>query len=138
MSMKIAVALGGEYADFLIGLLMEKKYKVTVIDPDKAFCEHLCASYNVTAVLGDPCRQFILEEAGIRNYDVILALGREDTDNFEICQMGRKVLGIKRSVCLVHNPRNAALFEELGVDRAVNLPMILAQAILGQKQEEGE
>ena len=42
---------------------------------------------------------------------------------------GRKVLGIKRSVCLVHNPRNAALFEELGVDRAVNLPMILAQAI---------
>lgn len=36
MSMKIAVALGGEYADFLIGLLMEKKYKVTVIDPDKA------------------------------------------------------------------------------------------------------
>ena len=56
----------------------------------------------------------------------------------EICQMGRKVLGIKRSVCLVHNPRNAALFEELGVDRAVNLPMILAQAILGQKQEEGE
>ena len=127
MSMKIAVALGGEYADFLIGLLMEKKYKVTVIDPDKAFCEHLCASYNVNAVLGDPCRQFILEEAGIRNYDVILALGREDT-----------VLGIKRSVCLVHNPRNAALFEELGVDRAVNLPMILAQAILGQKQEEGE
>ena len=116
----------------------EKKYKVTVIDPDKAFCEHLCASYNVNAVLGDPCRQFILEEAGIRNYDVILALGREDTDNFEICQMGRKVLGIKRSVCLVHNPRNAALFEELGVDRAVNLPMILAQAILGQKQEEGE
>lgn len=81
MSMKIAVALGGEYADFLIGLLMEKKYKVTVIDPDKAFCEHLCASYNVNAVLGDPCRQFILEEAGIRNYDVILALGREDTDN---------------------------------------------------------
>ena len=83
MSMKIAVALGGEYADFLIGLLMEKKYKVTVIDPDKAFCEHLCASYNVNAVLGDPCRQFILEEAGIRNYDVILALGREDTDNFD-------------------------------------------------------
>ena len=64
-----------------------------MIDPDKAFCEHLCASYNVNAVLGDPCRQFILEEAGIRNFDVILALGREDTDNFEICQMGRKVLG---------------------------------------------
>jgi Trk K+ transport system NAD-binding subunit len=129
VSMKIAVARGGEYADFLISLLMDKKYKVTVIDPDEAFCEHLSASYNVNAVLGDPCSQFILEEAGIRNYDVIMALGREDTDNFEICQMGRKVLGIKRSVCLVHNPRNAALFEELGVDRAVNLPMILAQAI---------
>lgn len=126
MSMKIAVALGGEYADFLIGLLMEKKYKVTVIDPDKAFCEHLCASYNVNAVLGDPCRQFILEEAGIRNYDVILALGREDTDNFEICQMGKKIFGIRKTLCLVKNPRNVELFEKLGVDQAVNIPVIIA------------
>ena len=39
---------------------------------------------------------------------------------------------------LLHNYTDFILFEELGVDRAVNLPMILAQAILGQKQEEGE
>lgn len=44
--MKIAVARGGEYADFLISLLMDKKYKVTVIDPDEAFCEHLSAPDN--------------------------------------------------------------------------------------------
>ena len=129
MSMKIAVALGGEYADFLIGLLMEKKYKVTVIDPDKAFCEHLCASYNVNAVLGDPCRQFILEEAGIRNYDVILALGREDTDNFEICQMCKKVFGIKKAVCVVKNPRNVEVFRQLGMDMVINIPEMIADMI---------
>lgn len=129
MTRKIAVACGGQCADYLTGLLMEKKYKVTVIDPDESFCEHLSASYKVNAVLGDPCSQTVLEEAGIRNYDVIMALGQEDADNFEICQMGRKVLGIKKSVCLVHNPRNASLFEALGVDRTVNLSMILAEAI---------
>ena len=129
MSMKIAVARGGEYADFLISLLMDKKYKVTVIDPDEAFCEHLSASYNVNAVLGDPCSQFILEEAGIRNYDVIMALGREDTDNFEICQMCRKVFGVRKAVCVVKNPRNVEVFRQLGMDMVINIPEMIADMI---------
>lgn len=127
--MKIVIAGGREYADFLVGILAKKKYKVTVIEQDEAFCEHLSASYNINAVLGDPCREFILREAGIRNYDIIMALGDVDADNLEICQMGRKVLGIRKSVCLVHNPRNTELFKELGVDQVVNVPLLLADSL---------
>ena len=121
--MKIAVAGSSDYAKILVGLLAARNHKVTVIDKDKEFCEH------VNAVLGDPCRQFILEEAGIRNYDVILALGREDTDNFEICQMCRKVFGVRKAVCVVKNPRNVEVFRQLGMDMVINIPEMIADMI---------
>lgn len=127
--MRIAVAGSGEYVDFLIRLLSDSRHKVTVIDQDKEFCERICAAYDVDATLGNPCREEILREAGIRNFDVIVALGPEDTDNFEICQMGKKAFGIHRSVCAVKNPRNVEVFEQLGIDRVMNVPRLIAEMI---------
>lgn len=127
--MRIAVTGGSEYADLFTGILTEKKNRVTVIEEDRGFCERLSASYDADVVCGDPCRESILQEAGIRDYDVIAALGQEDADNLEICQMAKKVLGVKKAICLVRNPRNVELFEKLGVDRAVNIPRILEEFI---------
>lgn len=124
--MKIAVTGGNEYTEFLAGILTAGRNKVSVIDKDKSFCERICAAYEVNAVMGDPCQECVLAESGIRNYDVIVALGQEDTDNFEICQMGKKVFGIRKAVCLVRNPRNVELFEKLGIDQVVNVPGMIA------------
>ena len=104
--MRIAVTGGNEYTEFFLGILAAGKNRVTVIDRDKEFCERVCGAYDVDAILGDPCQECVLEEAGIRNFDVIVALGPEDTDNFEICQMGKKIFGIRKTLCLVRNPRN--------------------------------
>lgn len=127
--MKIAITGGNEYTDFLVGMLSARKYKVTVIDQDKDFCEHLCGEYKVNAILGNPCQEAVLGEAGIRGFDVVVAMGQEDTDNFEICQMCKKVFGVSRAVCLVRNPRNVELFGELGIDQVVNVPGIVAGMI---------
>lgn len=127
--MKIAVTGGTGYAGFLISLLTARKHRVTVIESDESFCEQLSAAYDVNVIQGDPCQEFILKEAGIRNYDVIMALGEADADNFEVCQMGKKSLSVKRAVCLVHNPRNVEVFKELGMDHVVNVPVILADII---------
>lgn len=126
--MKIAVTGGRIYGEFLIGILTERKHKVTVIEPDEAICEQLSAAYDINVVRGDPCREFIMKEAEIRGYDVIMALGETDADNFEICQMGKKSLDIKKTVCLVNNPGNVDVFKELGIDYVVNVPVILAGA----------
>ena len=124
--MKIAVTGGSDYADILIGLLTARNHKVTVIDKDKEFCERMCASYDVKAILGNPCQEDVLADAGLKYFDMVVAIGQEDTDNFEICQMGKKIFGIRKTLCLVRNPRNVELFEKLGVDQAVNIPVIIA------------
>lgn len=127
--MKIVVTGGNEYAKYLIGLLSDARHKVMIIDKDQDFCERVCGVCDVDATLGDPCQEDILREAGIRNYDVIMALGQEDTDNFEICQMCKKVFGIQKAICMVRNPRNVEVFEQLGIDRVMNVPRRLAEML---------
>lgn len=124
--MKIAVTGGNEYTEFLAGILTADGNKVTVIDKDKDFCRRICSAWEVNAVHGDPCQERVLEDSGIRQFDVMIALGQEDADNFEICQMGKKVFGVRKAVCLVRNPRNVDLFKTLGIDRVVNVPEMIA------------
>ena len=116
--MKIAVAGSSDYAKILVGLLAARNHKVTVIDKDKEFCEHVCASYDVKAILGNPCQENVLADAGT-----------EDTDNFEICQMCRKVFGVRKAVCVVKNPRNVEVFRQLGMDMVINIPEMIADMI---------
>ena len=65
--MKIAVAGSSDYAKILVGLLAARNHKVTVIDKDKEFCEHVCASYDVKAILGNPCQENVLADAGLKD-----------------------------------------------------------------------
>ena len=65
--MKIAVAGSSDYAKILVGLLAARNHKVTVIDKDKEFCEHVCASYDVKAILGNPCQEDVLADAGYKD-----------------------------------------------------------------------
>ena len=128
--MRIAVTGISEYTDLLVDLLTDKKHEVTFIGDDEDFCEHMAASHEVDVVLGNPCQEFIMGEAGIRNYDIVAALGREDADNLEICQMAKKLFGVRHAVCLVSNPRNVGLFEQLGVDQVMNVPQMMADVII--------
>ena len=127
--MKIAVAGSSDYAKILVGLLAARNHKVTVIDKDKEFCEHVCASYDVKAILGNPCQENVLADAGLKDFEMIAAIGAEDTDNFEICQMCRKVFGVRKAVCVVKNPRNVEVFRQLGMDMVINIPEMIADMI---------
>ena len=127
--MKIAVAGSSDYAKILVGLLAARNHKVTVIDKDKEFCEHVCASYDVKAILGNPCQENVLADAGLKDFDMIAAIGAEDTDNFEICQMCRKVFGVRKAVCVVKNPRNVEVFRQLEMDMVINIPEMIADMI---------
>ena len=70
--MKIAVAGGRETADYLTGLLRAAGHKVAVIQEDRAFCEHLSAKYDMSVTCGDPCREDVLADAGIRGCGLFL------------------------------------------------------------------
>ena len=91
MSKRAVVCGQGACTAFLLSGLLEKKYKVTVIAEDPEFCRKMAEETDSRVILGDPGSPEVLEDAGIRGSQVILALGERDEDNLEICQMGTKL-----------------------------------------------
>ena len=70
-----------------------------------------------------------MDEAGVKGYDILIALREKDADNLEICQMAKRLFAIKKTVCTVRNPKNVEIFEMLGVDRAISATYMLAHYI---------
>lgn len=128
--MKIVVAGGRDEADFLIGLLLMGKHKLIAVNGDMDYCEHLAGAYDgLSVIYGDPCKEYVMEDAGIRGFDIVIALREKDADNLEICQMAKRLFAVKKTVCTVRNPKNVEIFELLGVDRAISATYMLAHYI---------
>ncbi|MFA5658363.1 MAG: NAD-binding protein [Oscillospiraceae bacterium] len=127
--MKIGIGGGRNKADFLIGMLLDKKHKLVVICDDEKYCEYLADTHDIPIVIGDPCKQYVLDEAHIKNFDVLIALKPDDADNLAICQMAKRIYNIKKNVCIVSNPKNVDVFKKLGVNTVISATYMIANRI---------
>lgn len=127
--MRIIVAGGRNKADFLIGSLLEKKHEVTVVNDEEAYCSYLSEKYNIPVIVGNPCKQYVLEEAEIEHADILIALRPSDPDNLAICQTAKKIFHVKKVVATVTNPKNVSIFKKLGVNTAISATYTIAKII---------
>lgn len=127
--MRIVIAGGHNQADYLISTLSEKKHKLIVINDDKAFCDKLAQAHDIPVYYGDPSKYFVLDEAGIEGYDVLIALTRNDADNLAICQYAKRTFKVRKVLCTVTNPAHVDLFTQFGVDHVISSTHIVAKYI---------
>lgn len=127
--MKIVLANGKNKVDFLIDLLELEKHQLIIINNDKNYCNYLAQKYNRNIIYGNPIKEYVLEEAEITGYDMIIALSNNDADNLVVCQLAKKQFQIKKAVCVVTNPKNVELFEMLGMDTVISAAYMLASFI---------
>jgi len=64
---------------------------------------------------GDGSEPAVLEEAGARQADVLISLAPYDPDNLVACQIAQKLFGVPRTLALVNDPDNEAVFQQLGI-----------------------
>ena len=127
--MKIVIAGGRDRADFLISFLMDKKHSLTVINDSPEYCKYLASTHEIPIICGDPCKEYVLEEAHIREHDVLIALKPDDADNLAICQCAKRVFAVKKVVCTVSNPKNVDIFKRLGVNTVISATYMISQYI---------
>ncbi len=127
--MRIVVAGGRTQADFLIGNLLKKKHKLIVINDDQQYCDYLANTHKIPVIQGDPSKYSTLKNAQIEGFDVLVALTYKDADNLAICQYAKRCFGVKRAICSVANPKNVALFKELGVNTVISSTHLVAEYI---------
>ncbi len=127
--MRVVIVGGRSRADYLMSALADVCDKIVAVNNDRAFCEYLSSRHDEDVVWGDGTKRFVLEDAGVSGFDVVVALTASDADNLAVCQVAKRFLDIRYQLCIVANPENVRLFRQLGVTAAISGTAALAQAI---------
>ena len=127
--MRICIAGGHSRTDYLVESLLENGDKVVVINTDRTWCMHLSSRHEIPVVCGDATKRYVLDDADIEGFDVIIALSDSDADNLVICQMAQRFFDIEHQVCTVHNPRNVSVFKKLGISSVISDSYMVAKLV---------
>ena len=127
--MYIIVIGGDEMVYYLARQLRQQDHRVVIINRNKMHCTHLYEQTQATVIHGDGSDQSILEEAGARKADVVIALTPYDQDNLVSCQIAQKIYDVPRTIALVNDPDNEDIFHELGVSVAFSSTRVIGNMI---------
>jgi trk system potassium uptake protein TrkA len=135
--MYVLIVGGGKVGYFLSRALLEEGHEVLVLEKDSRRYEQISRDLGDVVVLGDGCELRTTHEAGMERADVVVAVTGDDEDNLVVCQMAKSHFKVKRTLARVNNPKNEAIFKQLGVDDTVNSTRIIFN-VLQQEVDVGE
>lgn len=110
---------GRSKAKSLAQSLLQKGYRVTVINKDLSDCEKLAENEKLTVIHGDGTKPYVLEDAGAGNMELAIALTPRDEDNLVICELCKKKFGLSKTLSLLSDPQKTDFFYKMGVDSVV-------------------
>jgi len=109
----VIIVGGGKVGTYLARALLAKTHEVVLIEK-QARRAQLTADLlegDVTMV-GDGCDPLVLDAAGVKRADVVVADTGDDEDNLVVCLIAKKH-SRARCIVRVNNPRNVAIFASL-------------------------
>ena len=123
-----AVIIGcSEIGYHLAKSLVATGHEVVVIEKDRERCQLLIDEVGSISLQGDGTDEAILKQAGLARADVLIAVADRDDTNLVICQMSKHIFSVPRTMAVIRDPKNEALFHVLGVDVVVNsIHLVLA------------
>jgi len=130
--MKIAMIGLGTIGETILKNLSDENHTVTVIDEDKALVERLIEKYDVLGIVGNGACLDIQKEAGMKDFDLAIALTNSDELNVFACLVAKKI-GVKNTIARVRNPDYRKQIIEmrdfLGISMIVNPEQEMAREI---------
>lgn len=127
--MRILIVGGWKKADFIAKSLTDKKHELIIIHDNFEYCKWLSRKYNIPVICGDGSDPDILEEANIKEFDIVLALTPKDEDNLAICKIAKENFFIKKAFSIVGNPKNVDIFKKFGVDNVISSTYVVSNII---------
>ncbi|MCQ2287769.1 MAG: Trk system potassium transporter TrkA [Muribaculaceae bacterium] len=125
---KVLIMGGGEITEQLLRVA-PSKYRFKVMDTDMRRCEELAYQFpNVSIVNGDASDTDFLEEEGISDYDVFIALSDISEANILGCMMAKEH-GIRKTIAQVENLRYFNEAEALNIGTIINKKLLASSRI---------
>ncbi len=94
--MKVIVVGGGKVGYFLAQTLTEHGHEPHIVEKDKHLCAKIANELDYPVVCGDCTLIEVLEGAGARDAEGLVAVTGRDEDNLVACQLAKQYFGIKR------------------------------------------
>ena len=120
--MKIVIAGAGEVGSHLAKMLNTETNEITVIDTRKDRLDALSASTDIITVEGNPSAIHVLQEAGVADADLFIAVNPSESQDVNIVSaMLAKKLGSKKATARINNEEylsyeNKYIFTDMGID----------------------
>ena len=127
--MFVIIVGGGKVGRYLINDLSKKDHNVVLVEQNEDKCDLIQKKYDIDIVCGDGSEKEVLEEAGVEEADVLLAVTKDDQDNLVICQLAERQYNVSQTFTTVNTPGNEKLFDWLGVNVAVSSASILSALV---------
>lgn len=110
----------------------ENEYNITVVDLRHSVVDEMVNRYDAMGVVGDCINAEILEEAGVKSTDILIAVTGSDELNFMTCLLAKK-MGDCQTIARIRKPeyrRSINLFkDDLGLAMVINSDVAAAHEI---------
>ena len=130
--MKIIIVGCGKVGLAIVAQLSKEKHDVTIVDVNKQNVETTTNLYDVFGVVGNGASAQVLEQAGIADADLLIAMTGNDELNMLSCLIAQKI-GHCKTISRIHNPEYNdelnIIKEELGLAMTVNSEQMAAEEI---------
>ncbi|MBE7065155.1 MAG: Trk system potassium transporter TrkA [Ruminococcaceae bacterium] len=131
--MKIVVVGCGKIGETIIKNLVNEGHDVVAVDMEQEVVSQVSNMYDVMAVCGNGADNDTLDEAGVKDAELFVAVTDSDERNMLSCFIASK-MGAKQTIARIRNPEfndNSLNFirEELGVSIALNPEKLAAHEI---------
>ena len=137
--MRVLIVGGGKVGSNLAGLLCAGGHQVKLIELDKHKAALLERELPLgTVMTGSGSDPALLEEARIRQTQVLAAVTGSDEANLVATSLARLEFAVPRTIARVNHPKNAWMFTpQMGVDVALN-PSDLMAHLIAEEMSLGE
>ena len=99
--MKIIICGAGEVAFSLAKYLASENMQVTVVDEDIEKLEKMSGSIDVRSIVGKTYNPGILNEAGVKESDLLIAVSENDERNILACEIAKILFNVPNTIARV-------------------------------------
>ena len=134
--MRVIICGAGQVGYSIAAYLAREENDVTVIDNQDALIARIKNDLDVNAILGHASNPDILNSAGAKDADMIVAVTQSDEVNMVSCQIGHSLFGIPKKIARVREqaylkPEWSNLFSRahMPIDEIISPEVVIAEDI---------